>query len=269
MNIDPPLTEEELTIVRGFDNARRSSTALTEFPGTNIPSSLTNAYRIQNALIDRWPDELAGWKVGQIPEDLQAPLQSDRLAGPIFASTIRLDQGHTESMPIFVGGFAAIEAEFVAKIRQDCPENKRDWSLDDAFEIIESVHIGIEIASSPLQDINGFGPCAVVCGYGNNSGLLVGPAIESWQDKELNELTTKSLIEGREVGEGSAANLKGGILRSVQFAAAHANQNALPLKQGQYIATGQTNGIHEVLSGQQACCVFEPFGQLSTTLVPA
>jgi 2-keto-4-pentenoate hydratase len=267
LNIE--LNDSEAKIVERFHTARQTTTPFIDFPGGEIPATLEKAYRIQNGLIDKWQDSLVGWKVGQIPPDLQAELGCDRLAGPIFLSTLRCLPTGTIKMPIFVGGFAAIEAEYVVKIKEDCPREKTSWTLEEAKVLIESLHIGIEVASSPLRDINGFGPCAVVCGYGNNNGLIVGPAIEGWQDLSLGQLTTLSRADGNELGRGGAANLKGGFLRSVQFAAEHAGAHGRPLQKGQYIATGQTNGIHEVEPGQVVSCEFDGYGSLSLELESA
>jgi 2-keto-4-pentenoate hydratase len=264
---DHELDASTQEIVERFHKARQSATPLNSFPGGSIPATLEDAYTVQNALIDRWQDTLVGWKVGQIPADLQSGLACDRLAGPIFLQTLRCLPTGKVSMPIFEGGFAAIEAEFVAKIKEDCPRGKVDWTLEEAENLIDSLHIGIEVASSPLQNINGYGPCAVVCGYGNNNGLLVGQAIEDWQSLSLSQLRTSSVIDGEEIGTGGASNLKGGFLRSVQFAAEHAAANGRPLQKGQYIATGQTNGIHEVVPGQSVSCLFDGYGSLSLEIV--
>ncbi len=37
--------------------------------------------------------------------------------------------------------------------------------------------IGIEIASSPLQNINDYGPAVVASDFGNNAGLLLGAEV--------------------------------------------------------------------------------------------
>ena len=39
--------------------------------------------------------------------------------------------------------------------------------------------IGIEIASSPLVNINDYGPAVVASDFGNNAGLLLGAEIRT------------------------------------------------------------------------------------------
>ena len=103
-------------ISRRLVTARLNAEPLTEYPG-ELPDTLKKAYAVQTASIARWPDTVAGWKVGMVPESYRQGLRADRLAGPIFQSSVcEVEHGSTRSMPIFAGGFAAIEAEFVLKL---------------------------------------------------------------------------------------------------------------------------------------------------------
>ena len=146
--------------------------------------SLDDAYRIQDIAIELWGQRIGGWKVGRIPLDLEDQFESDRLAGPIFAPTIHeVASGSTIEMPIFDGGFAAIEAEFVAVIDSDAPADHWSWTPDEAREMIADLRIGLEVASSPLATINELGPAVVVSDFGNNLGLVVGPTIHDWQSR--------------------------------------------------------------------------------------
>jgi 2-keto-4-pentenoate hydratase len=67
--------------------ARANAEALPDFPG-QLPQTLDDAYTIQSASISRWPDEIAGWKVGMVPESYRERLAAERLTGPIFKSSV-------------------------------------------------------------------------------------------------------------------------------------------------------------------------------------
>ena len=84
-------------------------------------------------------------------------------------------------MPVFAEGFAAGEAEFLLRIGAAPPAGKTGFTLDEAADLIGAVHVGIEIASSPLGAINELGPIAVISDFGNNNGLVVGPEIPDWR----------------------------------------------------------------------------------------
>src|SRR5579862_6288095 len=74
-------------VARRFVEARLGARALTGFPGA-IPADMAAGYLIQEAAIGLWPDEVAGWKVGKIPLELQASLGAERVMGPVFAGNV-------------------------------------------------------------------------------------------------------------------------------------------------------------------------------------
>lgn len=259
-------------IAKTFVRARLAAGSLGDYPGP-VPSDLATAYLIQDYAIELWPESIGGWKVGRIPPAVEDQFGSDRLGGPIFADTILHWSGNdVPQMPVFAAGGAAVEAEFVAVIKDDAPEDKLEWGRDESEAMIERLHIGLEVASSPLVDINSRGPAVVASEFGNNLGLIVGPAIAGWRERDVKTLTCATYIDGELVGEGGAYGLTGGITRSVQFMLGLAAQRGLPLRAGDVIATGQTTGIHDVLLGQ---VVRMPFGadgsdgELACTIVAA
>jgi 2-keto-4-pentenoate hydratase len=237
---------------RAFVDARQSAGRLDAYPG-DVPADLACAYRIQDCAIDLWPDEVRGWKVGRIPPALEDQFGCDRLAGPIFAPTIVYPaQGEMPDMPVFADGFAAVEAEFVAVIADDAPAGKVEWSRDEAEAMIGELRTGLEVASSPLGAINDLGPAVTASDFGNNAGLIIGPAIPDWSKRAAESLTSATSIDGKLVGEGGAYLLTGGVTRSVQFLLELAARRGRPVRAGDVIATGQTTGIHEIAVGQVA-----------------
>ena len=256
-------------IAARFVRARQRAQPLADFPGT-VPAELKLAYQIQDLAIELWPEAIGGWKVGRIPPALESGFGIDRLAGPIFADTIvRAESGAVLEMPMYVGGFAAIEAEFVAVIGSDAPADKLAWSMDEALAMISDLCIGLEIASSPLATINELGPAVVVSDFGNNIGLIVGPSIENWRTRALDSMQCSSSVGGQDVGSGGAFNLTGGFVRSVQFLLELTASRKRPLRAGDVIATGQTTGIHDVTVGQIGRADFSADGNLGVRLVAA
>jgi 2-keto-4-pentenoate hydratase len=249
-------------IAARFVEARLTATPLAEYPG-EVPGDLETGYRCQDAAIELWPDTVGGWKVGRIPPALAQDFRSDRLAGPIFRTTIHLsDSGQPVNLPVFAGGFAAIEAEFVVLVGADAPGGKLEWSLDEASEMMGDLHIGLEMASSPLKTINDLGPAVIASDFGNNAGVIVGPSIRDWRNRDLESMSCEAFIEGRSVGKGGAFKLTGGPVRSLQFILELAAKRGRPLHAGDIIATGQTTGIHDILIGQTARISFGIDGEI-------
>ncbi len=247
-------------------SARLDARALDAFPGVQ-PTTLEQGYLIQEVAIHLWPDEIAGWKIGLVAPALRGQLGSDRVAGPIFSRAVRQAQGLVE-FPVFEGGFAAVEAEFVFRMGRDAPAGKVEWTEDEAADLVADLHIGVETAGSPMAFINDLGPTAVASDFGNNAGVIIGPGVKDWRAR-LKHLRAKTEIEGGTVGEGGAMSLPGGPMAGLTFLLAHLAGRNRPLKAGQYVSSGAVTGVHDIAIGQSARLSFGGDGVIECRAVRA
>lgn len=256
-------------IAEQFVRARLDAMALPDFPGT-VPATLNSAYAYQDRAIALWPDFVAGWKVGRIGEPWLAQLGEDRLVGPIFRRGIRLaPPDQLVEFPVFEGGFAAVEAEFVFRLGADAPSDKVSWTPEEASKLAMALHIGIETAGSPLSTINDLGGAVVVSDFGNNAGLLLGPLVPDWRSVAFESLQTETFIDGKSVGKGGAMSLPGGPLAGLAFALSRCARRGLPMKSGYVVSTGATTGVHDIRIGQESRVVFQGCAELLCRAVPA
>lgn len=257
------------SIAERFVAARLACRALLAFPGA-LPADLETAYAIQDQAISLWPDAVAGWKIGWIAQGLQAIYKEERVVGPVFRRAVRpVPLGVEVEFPVFVGGFAAVEAEFVFRIAQDAPAGKVHWTADEAAAMVAGLNIGVEPASSPLATINTLGPVAVVSDFGNNAGLLLGPDVPDWRRRIAEGLACETFVEGHSVGRGGTATLPKGALGALAFALGRCAMRGRPLRADDLITTGAASGIHDILPGQAARLVFDGIGELQCRAVPA
>ena len=251
-----------------FVRARRSAGSFTKYPGSP-PPDLAAAYRCQDEAISLWKDSVAGWKVGWIPEPLSQKFGAQRLVGPIFEHSVQRSNGSAVvDAPVFAQGFAAVEAEFVVQLAKDAPANVTEWSAETARRFVKTMYIGIEIASSPLQNINDFGPAVVTSDFGNNAGLLLGAEIVDWQTRPLESMNCETRIDGNVVGRGSAAHVSGGPLTALAFALRVNARRGRPLRAGDFVSTGAATGVHSIQAGQSAEAIFTGLGSLRCRAVP-
>lgn len=249
--------------------ARREALPLRVFPA-EIPTTLEAAYRVQEAGIALWPDTLAGWKIGLIQPPHRERYNEERLAGPIFAADLRHASGaDIVACPIFTGGFGAIEAEFVVRLGADAPTTPANLDENEAAALVDALHIGVEIASSPFAGINDLGPAVTVADFGNNAGLVLGPAIQGWRAIPFAAMRATAEIDGAIVGEGTAASIPGGPITALSFLIDHCAARGRPLKAGQYVTTGATTGVHNIAIGQVARCDFGVLGAINVQTIAA
>jgi 2-keto-4-pentenoate hydratase len=228
------------------------------------------AYVCQDEAIALWPDEIVGWKVGWIAEDQQRVYGEERVVGPIFRNSVRIIRPDEEiEFPVYRGGFAAVEAEYVFRMSADAPADQLSWTDAEAADMVGALYIGIEPASSPLATINELGPAVVVSDFGNNAGLLLGPEVADWRQRIADGMTCETFIEGRSVGKGGTARLPKGPIGALAFALMRCARRGRPLRAGCLVSTGAASGIHDILPGQSSALVFDGVGTLRCRAVPA
>lgn len=233
---------------------------LAAFPGP-LPADRDDAYAIQDGQIALSAAAVAGWKVAKTAPAFRDSFGEDRLAGPVFASRLwRAPSPEPLPVDVFDGGFAAVEAEFVAVIGSAQERYGRLPTLEEASRHVASLHIGVELAGSPLAAINDLGPMAVVADCGNNDGVILGSAIPDWRMRTLESLTATVSVDGHQVGRGNAASVPGGPMAAVAFLIFLLERRGLALNAGDVISTGAATGIHEVKRGQKVRVDFGPDG---------
>jgi 2-keto-4-pentenoate hydratase len=243
--------EVESAVAEELVAARREGRSLRGFPGV-VPASMAEAYRIQDAAIARWPDTLVGWKIGYIAPDLRAADDPDRLVGPIWGQRCHRSDDHElpVEVGIFAAGFAAVEAELVVRFEQDLaapPDG--GWTAEDVAQLDQQLLAGIEVASSPIPDINDLGPTVIAADFGNNNGLVLGPTLADLTGADPIELAC--YVDGRLVGQGSAGNLPGGMHHGLATALNVLAGRGQPVGRGMVFATGAITGIHPIRPGQR------------------
>lgn len=256
------MTRAARSIADIFAAARQGGEAVTEWPG-DFPATLDAAYAIQNHIIAKLGRPISGWKVGRInaPDDTRFGL--NRIAGPVLDDGLYQDGA---KVPVFAGGFAAVEAELMIRMQ---PTATPDDSLDTLFDKIVAVHIGLEVASSPFPGINDNGPTVTAAEMGNNKALVIGAAIEPTAWAKSFDWTVTTQIDGTTVGQNSARALPDGPLGAVKFLLGHLAARGRSLSADQWVSTGAITGVHRVTPGQHAIAQFGDFGRVGCTIARA
>ena len=262
--------DEARRIANAFVAARREARPLSSYPGA-LPRSLDEAYRVQDRALALGAGAIGGWKVGRIMPPASGTVGSDRLAGPIFADSILLSRAGEKpvAMSVFEGGFGAAEAEFLLRVGAAPPSGKTEFSLDDAAALIDAVHLGIEIASSPLASINDLGPAVTISDFGNNNGLVVGEPIPDWRSLAFAGWRVSLMVDGVEAGSGQASAMPDGPLGAARFLFELLGRRGIAVAPGQWISSGAVTGVHPVAPGAFVEAVFDGTHRVSCTIEAA
>ena len=247
-------TIDQQNVAKAFLAARAEKTPFTQYPGV-MPRTMADAYAIQDAAIALDSRRVGGWKVGRIAPDLVDHYGCSRLTGPIFADEI-VDAADAEApvMPVYGQGFAAAEAEILLRFGTigDC-----DYDLDSVRDAVAEVRTGIEIASSPFAEINRHGPAVTASDYGNNKGLVLGPAVPDWRNADLIRMPVEFAIDGETVGAATMETMLDGPFGSALFLIDTLRARGIVIAPGTWVSAGAITGVHEIRPGQRAEAVFD------------
>ena len=262
-------------IAQSFVAARKQARALPGYPGGNVPAHLSDSYAIQDRAIALWDKPIIGWKIGRLAPEKQGEHGTERLCGPIFAPTLKHYTGEALTLPVYEGGFAAVEAEYVFRIDHDTDPSKTEYSEEEALRLIDAVFAGIEMAGSPLATINKLGPTVVASDFGNNFGLILGPQLAEFDSDStpaslsadvVKTYQAATEIDGKVVGDGGLFTMPGGPLAAIAWLAGTLAARGRPLTKGQFISSGATTGIHDIEAGSESVVRFSGPGSHTAEL---
>lgn len=252
-------------VADAFVRARRAHQAIAAFPG-EPPADLAAAYAIQDAALGLWDRKVGGWKVGRINPPLDTRLGANRLVGPAFSDAIRMADAPPSAFPVFRGGFAAVEAEFMLRLAPPHPDAPLPDSAAAAMAWVDELRIGIEIASSPYARINADGPCVTIADHGNNAGLILGQVVPRalWDGIDAVEVTLA--IDGAEAGRATTATMLDGPFGAAAFLIANLASRSIAIQPGWWVSSGAITGVHPVTPGQHVRADFGALGSLEAQI---
>lgn len=257
------MTSQYLSLAENLIAARQSCSLLEAFPGV-LPTTPQAAYQVQDLCIAGWNDKLVGWKVAGLKPELHEAFNAPRQSGPVFKKSLQFSNGNDHILaPVFAESFAAIEAEYVIELADISSLPTRNLSIEDARKAIAKVFIGIEVASTPMKNTHSYGPLSPVCDFGNNAGVIVGPEIPDWRERNLSDIEVSVKIGNNTIATANSKPGLAGPLGAVAYLIEHLAERGQPLAAGTYVSSGAITGVHQAAIGVPSEVSFKGLGTIS------
>jgi 2-keto-4-pentenoate hydratase len=252
---------------QGFDNAvrriveaRRALTFLEDLPAESQPPTLADAYRMQRAVIERWDDEIAGWKVGATSKYAQDLFGiSAPVYGPVFRKTVVAGPA---ILPAKGFHHLMLETEFAFRFGQDLPARPTPYTRNEIVAAIDALVPAFEIVSPRFSRLAVDKLPQVVADYCANGGAVLGSVCERWHEVDLPSHQVKLSIGGTLRQEGSGAAVLGDPLNVVEWFVDTFRAQGLSVARGEFVMTGTMTGIHIPEIGQRAVADFGNLGRV-------
>ncbi len=228
--------------------ARKTFTPLA---GDRVPSSMTAAYDVQDALV---AVRSAAWNTGRIgykialttPQMRKFVGYEDSIAGQVLAKWKFKDGVLPSPARVSLAdyGHLLFECELAFLMGADLPLKGAPPTRDEVAQCIEAVCPAFELADDRHADYTQFGKdggttlLTLAADNAWNSGVVLGEWRRDWRSFDLAALTGVATVNGEKVGEGAGRDVMGHPLDAMHWIARHLHARGAALKRGEFVITG-------------------------------
>jgi 2-keto-4-pentenoate hydratase len=213
-------------------NARRTATPIVDLPVELRPTSLDEAYFVQNTMAAAY-GSIGGWKVG-------APTPE---ATPIFAPMPLAWITPSDSV---VSGptsrYRGLEAEIAFLVGEDLPVRATPYSREEVIAAMASCHPVIEVLESGLIDPAAAARFSMLGDLQMHGGFVYGPACADWKSIDFTQERVSLSVDGVVRVERIGSNTSGDFLKLLPWLANEGASRTGGLKAGQWVTTGSWTG---------------------------
>jgi len=234
--------------------ARRSRQPIQSLPEKLRPSTLAEAYRLQDIVVSAL-GPVGGWKVGA-PSPEAEPLCAPMPLLGGFAE-------NNDTLAPTLSRYRGAEAEIAFLLGRDLPVRHQPYTREEVAAAIASAHPAIEIMETAFDDPDRVDRLSVIGDLQMTGGFAHGPALPDWRGVDFAEETAAIIVDGAVRVEGKAGNPAGAdLLRLVVWLANQGQSRTGGLAAGDWITTGSWTGKVLASPGSEVIARFSSFGDV-------
>lgn len=248
------MTDKATQAAEALIEARAGNQPLTAFPAGTAPSSVEEAFAIQDAILTLTGDHIGAWKVGPA-SDVFPPTCAAIAATRVLHSPARLSRSLR---------LKAVECEVAFRLGRDMPPRDGPYTANDARAAVTNAMVAIEAVETrydgwPVKD-----PLWALADSQSNEALIISKEIPLSDVASLDDLIAelhlgtikKPADKGFPGGDpfGLIAWLAGHLATRAPVLA---NRG---LKEGDIITTGSWNGVDFAQDGMTVKAVYLGLG---------
>ena len=228
-----------LAAAQTIATARRNRTPLASLPPDLVPSDEAAGYQIQRAVHDLLLPQtgaLVGYKIGCTSAVMQQYLDIPHpCAGGVFAKGV-----HDSGVRLRFGDYVrvGVECEIAVRLARSLSPGEGPFTAEWMMEAIEAYHPAIEIVDDRYVKWETMGAPTLVADDFFAAGCVLGKAVARTKAPDLLTVRGRALINGREAGQGTGADVLGHPHNALAWLANHLVDEGKGLHAGQIVLTG-------------------------------
>ena len=231
--------DEILAAAKVIATARRSRTPLALLPPDLVPGDEAEGYRVQralHALLLPQTGPLIGYKIGCTSAVMQQYLDIPHpCSGGVFARGVH-DSGATLRFGDYVR--VGVECEIAVRLARNLLPTEAPFTAEWVMEAIEAYYPAIEIVDDRYVKWETMGAPTLVADDFFAAGCVLGQAVARSSAPDLLKLVGRAVINGKEVGRGTGADVLGHPHNALAWLANHLAAEGKGLHAGQIVLTG-------------------------------
>ena len=233
-------------------DARRTNTPITDLPVDVQPTSLEEAYFVQDQLACAYND-IGGWKVGAPTADA-TPMFAPMPRNWMSCSGCEL-RGQTHRI-------RGLEAEIAFLMGEDLPPRETPYTREEVVAAIASCHPVIEVIESGLIDPVQATKLSMIADLQMHGGFVYGDAVPNWQSIDFSQEHVSLAVDGAVRVERTGSNTSGDFMRLLPWLANEGASRTHGLKKGVWITTGSWTGLTTASAGSSVDVAFLTAGHV-------
>jgi 2-keto-4-pentenoate hydratase len=174
----------------------REGRRMRRLPEALRPKSRREGYAIQAWIEASGAGATLGWKLAATSREGQAHIGVDGpLAGRLLAERV-VPSGATVSLGTSV--MWVVEVEFVFRLERDLVPQAEPYTVEEAMEAVEALHLGLGLPDSRLDDYAEVGAPELLADAACANHFVLGPpAPEVWRSLDLSAHPVRAIVVGR------------------------------------------------------------------------
>jgi 2-keto-4-pentenoate hydratase len=229
-------------------DAHRTGAHLDRLPEGLRPQSGDEAYAIEEAIVARLGDQVAGWKVALTPDF--GVLAGIVLGSRVFANRAEIAAARTPML--------GVEAEVAFRFDSALPARDKDYDRNE-IEAAVTAFAAIEIVDTRFRDYAGTPAIERTADFMSNGGFVEGEVRPDWRGIDLAGLEARLLVDGAEIVRQVGGHAtKDPLIPAIALANYLRTRGGIAA--GQFVTTGTYTGLNYARPASKVRAAFAGFG---------
>ena len=246
-----------------LDEAHARGARYENLPAAIAPTSVAEAYVVQEALCRLWAPRLgavAGLKIATTTKVMQQLMGIDHpCAGMIFASRV-----HASPAVIRKADYVnvRVECELAVRLGRDLERRHAPYTAAEVGPAVAEVMAAFELIEDRAADYKTCRALSLIADNAWNGGIVIGAAVPP-RAGDLDGIGGSLERDGRRVGEGKTDDPLGALAWLANLAV----ERGRPIRSGMVVITGSVIATVDIAAGERLSFVLDGIGECELAAV--